>query len=60
MTQLSPLQRPSPHPSGSVSLGRAVFVCAAADGPALIVPGGAGGIREGGERPGGEHGSPLL
>ena len=58
MTQLSPLQRPSPRPSGSLSLGRAV--CAAADCPALTVPGGAGGIREGGERPGGERGSLLL
>lgn len=47
MTQLSPLQRPSLHPSGSLFLGRAVLLRAAADRPALIVPGAGGGYKGG-------------
>ena len=59
ITQLSPLQRPSLCPSGSLFLGRAVLVCAAADGPALSVPGGRA-VMGVGVRPGVEHGSRLL
>lgn len=51
MPQLSPLQRSLLRPSGSLFLGRAVLVCAAADGPALSVPGGRAimgvGVRQG-------------